>query len=67
MVNLCAENKRLGFFSRPQLTKRKDESSKILTNRFSPCSSSSDEGNEDLLSENLEGTLELSDDSDCSI
>ncbi|XP_019759697.1 serine/threonine-protein phosphatase 2A regulatory subunit B'' subunit beta isoform X5 [Dendroctonus ponderosae] len=28
---------------------------------------SSDEGNEDLLSENLEGTLELSDDSDCSI
>ncbi|CAG9767683.1 unnamed protein product [Ceutorhynchus assimilis] len=28
---------------------------------------SSDEGNEDLLSENLEGALELSDDSDCSI
>ncbi|XP_050310019.1 serine/threonine-protein phosphatase 2A regulatory subunit B'' subunit beta-like isoform X4 [Anthonomus grandis grandis] len=28
---------------------------------------SSDEGNEDVLSENLEGTLELSDDSDCSI
>lgn len=28
---------------------------------------SSDEGNEELLSENLEGALELSDDSDCSI
>lgn len=28
--------------------------------------SSSDEGNEELLSENLEEALELSDDSDCS-